>query len=52
MKDFTNLIKLTLLVVTATLMFSCSEDDSSNQDRTLSEFFSRNPEFTNLYAAL
>lgn len=33
-------------------MFSCSEDDSTNQDRTLSEFFSRNPEFTNLYAAL
>lgn len=52
MKNFAKLIKLTLLVVTSTLMFSCSEDDSSNQDRTLSEFFSRNPEFTNLYAAL
>ena len=52
MKNIAKLIKLTLLVVTSTLMFSCSEDDSSNQDRTLSEFFSRNPEFTNLYAAL
>ncbi len=52
MKNFAKLIKLTLLVVSSTLMFSCSEDDSSNQDRTLSEFFSRNPEFTNLYAAL
>lgn len=52
MKNFAKLIKLTLLVVSSTLMFSCSEDDSTNQDRTLSEFFSRNPEFTNLYAAL
>jgi len=52
MKNFAKLIKLTLLVVSSTLMFSCSEDDSLNQDRTLSEFFSRNPEFTNLYAAL
>ena len=52
MKNIAKLIKLTLLVVSSTLMFSCSEDDSTNQDRTLSEFFSRNPEFTNLYAAL
>jgi uncharacterized surface protein with fasciclin (FAS1) repeats len=52
MKNFAKLIKLTLLAVSSTLMFSCSEDDSLNQDRTLSEFFSTNPEFTNLYAAL
>jgi len=33
-------------------MFSCSEDDSTIENGSLSEFFSKNPEFTNLYAAL
>lgn len=52
MKNFAKLIKLTLLVVSSTLMFSCSDDESTIQNGSLSEFFSRNPEFTNLYAAL
>jgi uncharacterized surface protein with fasciclin (FAS1) repeats len=52
MKNYAKLIKLTLLAISSTLMFSCSDDDSTNQNRTLSEFFSKNPEFTNLYAAL
>ncbi|MEL1247567.1 fasciclin domain-containing protein [Flavobacterium helocola] len=52
MKNYAKLIKLTLLVITSTLMFSCSEDDSTIQNGSLSEFFSKNPEFTNLYAAL
>jgi uncharacterized surface protein with fasciclin (FAS1) repeats len=52
MKNYAKLIKLTLLIITSTLMFSCSEDDSSIENGSLSEFFSKNPEFTNLYAAL
>ena len=52
MKNYAKLIKLTLLVITSTLMFSCSEDDSTIENGSLSEFFSKNPEFTNLYAAL
>ena len=52
MKNYAKLIKLTLLVVTSTLMFSCSDDDSTTQDRTITEFISKNPTFTNLYAAL
>jgi uncharacterized surface protein with fasciclin (FAS1) repeats len=52
MKNYAKLIKLTLLAISSTLMFSCSDDDSTNQNRTLSEFFSKNPQFTNLYAAL
>jgi uncharacterized surface protein with fasciclin (FAS1) repeats len=52
MKNFAKLIKLTLLVVTTSLMFSCNDDESLDQNRTISEFISKNPEFTNLYAAL
>ena len=52
MKNYAKLIKLTLLVVTSTLMFSCSDDDSTTQDRTITEFISKNPTLTNLYAAL
>ena len=52
MKNYAKLIKLTLLIITSTLMFSCSEDDSTIENGSLSEFFSKNPEFTNLYAAL
>ena len=52
MKNYAKLIKLTLLVITSTLMFSCSEDDSTIQDRTITEFISKNPTLTNLYAAL
>ena len=52
MKNYAKLIKLTLLIITSTLTFSCSEDDSTIENGSLSEFFSKNPEFTNLYAAL
>lgn len=52
MKNYAKLIKLTLLVVSSAIMFSCSDDDSSTQDRTITEFLSKNPTFTNLYAAL
>ena len=52
MKNYAKLIKLTLLIITSTLMFSCSEDDSTIQDRTITEFISKNPTLTNLYAAL
>jgi len=52
MKNYAKLIKLTLLVVSSAIMFSCSDDESTIQNGSLSEFFSKNPEFTNLYAAL
>ena len=52
MKNYAKLIKLTLLVVSSTIMFSCSDDDSTTQDRTITEFISKNPTLTNLYAAL
>ena len=52
MKNYAKLIKLTLLVVSSTIMFSCSDDDSTTQDRTITEIISKNPTLTNLYAAL
>ena len=52
MKNYAKLIKLTLLVVSSTLMFSCSDDDSPQQNNSITEFLSNNPTFTNLYAAL
>jgi uncharacterized surface protein with fasciclin (FAS1) repeats len=52
MKNYAKLIKLTLLIITSTLMFSCSDDDSTTQERTITEFISKNPTLTNLYAAL
>ena len=33
-------------------MFSCSDDDSPQQNNSITEFLSKNPTFTNLYAAL
>ena len=53
MKNFAKLIKLTLLVATSTVMFSCSDDDSVAQEsNTIAAIASRNPNFTTLVAAL
>ena len=53
MKNFAKLIKLTLLVATSAVMFSCSDDDNVAQEsNTIAAIASRNPNFTTLVAAL
>jgi len=53
MKNFAKLIKLTLLVATSTVMFSCSDDDNvTPESNTIAAIASRNPNFTTLVAAL
>ena len=53
MKNFAKLIKLTLLVATSTVMFSCSDDDNAApESNTIAAIASRNPNFTTLVAAL
>ena len=52
MKNYAKLIKLTLLVVSSTLMFSCSDDDSSQQNKSITDIASGNPNFSILVDAL
>lgn len=52
MKNYAKLIKLTLLVVSSTLMFSCSDDDSPTQNNSITDIASGNPNFSILVAAL
>lgn len=53
MKNYAKLIKLTLLVVSSTLMFSCSDDDSSsNSGNTIEAIASQNPNLSILVDAL
>ena len=52
MKNFAKLMKLTLLVVTSTLMFSCSDDDSSSQKKSITDIASENPNLSVLVDAL
>lgn len=52
MKNYAKLIKLTLLVVSSTLMFSCSDDDSSTQNNSITDIASENPNFSILVEAL
>ena len=46
MKNYAKLIKLTLLVVSSTLMFSCSDDDSPQQNNSITDIASENPNFS------
>ena len=52
MKNYAKLIKLTLLVVSSTLMFSCSDDDSPQQNNSITDIASENPNFSILVEAL
>lgn len=52
MKNYAKLIKLTLLVVISTLMFSCSDDDSTPQNNSITDIASGNPNFSILVDAL
>lgn len=53
MKNFAKLIKLTLLVVTSTLMFSCSDDDSTSSSiSSISDVASKNSDLSILVEAL
>ncbi|TXI64410.1 MAG: fasciclin domain-containing protein [Flavobacterium sp.] len=52
MKNYAKLIKLTLLVVSSTLMFSCSDDDSAPQNNSITDIASGNPNFSILVDAL
>ena len=52
MKNYAKLIKLTLLVVSSTLMFSCSDDDSPQQNNSITDIASENPNFSILVDAL
>lgn len=55
MKNFAKLIKLTLLVATSTVMFSCSDDDDSApmvENNSIAAIASRNPNFSTLVSAL
>jgi uncharacterized surface protein with fasciclin (FAS1) repeats len=52
MKNYAKLIKLTLLVVSSTLMFSCSDDDSPTQNNSITDIASGNPNFSILVDAL
>ena len=54
MKNMTKLIKLTLIITTSVMMFSCSDndDDTTPQDNSIAAIASSNPEFTSLVAAL
>ena len=52
MKNYAKLIKLTLLVVSSTIMFSCSDDDSPTQNNSITDIASGNPNFSILVDAL
>ena len=53
MKNYAKLIKLTLIVVTSTIMFSCSDDDSSSNDsNTIAAVASQNSNLSILVDAL
>ncbi|WP_291138650.1 fasciclin domain-containing protein [Flavobacterium sp. UBA7663] len=52
MKNYAKLIKLTLLVVSSTLMFSCSDDDSTPQNNSITDIASGNPNLSILVDAL
>lgn len=52
MKNYAKLIKLTLLIITSTLMFSCSDDDSTQQNNSITDIASGNPNFSILVDAL
>lgn len=52
MKNYAKLIKLTLLVVSSTLMFSCSDDDSTADNNSIADIASGNSNFSVLADAL
>lgn len=53
MKNYAKLIKLTLIVVSSTIMFSCSDDDSSSDGgNTIAAVASQNPNLSILVDAL
>ncbi|MCW1148255.1 fasciclin domain-containing protein [Flavobacterium lacisediminis] len=53
MKNFAKLIKLTLIVATSTIMFSCSEDDgNSSNNNTIAAVASKNANLSILVDAL
>ncbi|EAZ95924.1 Beta-Ig-H3/fasciclin [Flavobacteria bacterium BAL38] len=53
MKNYAKLIKLTLLAVTSTLMFSCSDDDSTSSSiSSISDVASKNSDLSILVDAL
>ncbi len=53
MKNFAKLIKLTLLVVSSTLMFSCSDDDSTSSSiNSIADVASKNSNLSILVEAL
>lgn len=53
MKNYAKLIKLTLIVVTSTIMFSCSDDDEATyENNSIASIASNNPNFSILVAAL
>ena len=55
MKNYAKLIKLTLIVVTSTIMFSCSDDDDNAtpaQNNSIAAIAAGNPNFSTLVAAL
>ena len=56
MKNIAKLIKLTLIITTSVIMFSCSNDDDNSvpvpQDNSIAGIASRTPEFSSLVAAL
>ncbi len=53
MKNYAKLIKLTLLVVSSTLMFSCSDDDSTSSSiNSITDVASKNSNISILVEAL
>ena len=55
MKNYAKLIKLTLIVVTSTIMFSCSDDDDAApvvQNNSIAAIASRTPDLSILVSAL
>ena len=52
MKNYAKLIKLTLIVVTSTIMFSCSDDESNNDGNTIAAVASKNSNLSILVDAL
>lgn len=55
MKNYAKLIKLTLIVLTSTIMFSCSDDDDNAtpaQNNSIAAIAAGNPNFSTLVAAL
>jgi uncharacterized surface protein with fasciclin (FAS1) repeats len=52
MKNFSKLIKLTLIVVTSTIMFSCSDDDSTTPNNSIAGIASRTNDLSILVQAL